>query len=95
MDSFLDTNVPLAYVFSIEPINITDSNVLKTYDKYYWSDNVRIEFDYRFDQKQTTLSSFFNDFQYNVEKSHRTYFTKGIMKKFANNWDYTSKKTKR
>lgn len=92
MDSFLDTNVPLAYVFSIEPRNTIAKKIFEIYDKNFWSDNVRIEFEHRFDQKQTTLSSFFNDFQYHVEKSNNTYFEKRKMIQFAQNWYYTSEK---
>ena len=94
MDSFLDTNIPLAYVFSIEPNNTIAEKIFERYEKYFWSDNVRIEFDHRFDQKQTALSSFFNEFQYNVEKSYTEYFTKGKMINFAKNWDYASEKQK-
>ena len=61
MDSFLDTNVPLAYVFSIEPKNTIAKKIFKLYDKYFWSNNVRQEFEHRFNQKHTTLFSFFND----------------------------------
>lgn len=95
MDSFLDTNVPLAYVFSIEPNNTIAKKVFGMYDKFFWSDNVRGEFDHRYNQKQTTLSSFFNDFQYHVEKSNNTYFTKGKMMSFAHNWYCTSDKQKK
>ncbi len=95
MNSFLDTNVPLAYVFSIEPMNTIAKKIFSMYDKYFWSNNVRIEFDHRFNQKQTTLSSFFNDFQYHVEKSNSAYFTKGKMMSFAHNWHCISEKQKR
>ena len=92
MDSFLDTNVPLAYVFSIEPKNTIAKKIFKLYDKYFWSNNVRQEFEHRFNQKQTTLSSFFNELQHNVEKSNTAYFTKREMMQFADDWDYDSEK---
>ena len=92
MDSFLDTNVPLTYVFSIEPKNTIAKKIFKLYNKYFWSNNVRQEFEHRFDQKQTTLSSFFNDLKHNVKKSNTTYFTKHEMIQFANDWDYDSEK---
>lgn len=92
MDSFLDTNVPLAYVFSIEPRNTLAENIFDLYDKCFWSNNVRQEFEHRFNQKLTILSLFFNDLQYNVEKSNNTYFTKHKMMQFAHNWDYDSEK---
>lgn len=92
MDSFLDTNVPLAYVFSIEPMNTIAKKIFEEYDKYVWSNNVRIEFSHRFNQKQTTLSSFFNDLQYTVEKSHNTHFTRHEIIQFAHNHDYDSEK---
>ena len=95
MDSFLDTNVPLAYVFSIEPMNTIAKKIFEEYDKYFWSNNVRIEFSHRFNQKQTTLSSFFNDLQYNVENSHTTYFKKHEMMQFAYNWNYDSEKQRK
>ena len=49
MDSFLDTNISLAYVFSIEPKNTNAKKIFKLYDKYFWSKNVRQEFEHRFD----------------------------------------------
>lgn len=92
MDSFLDTNIPLAYVFSIEPMNTIAEKIFQHYDKTFWSDNVRIEFNHRFNQKQTTLSSFFNELHYNVEKSHNTYFTRHDIMQFAYDHDYDSEK---
>ncbi len=61
------------HVFSIEPKNTIAKKIFKLYDKYFWSNNVRQEFEHRFDQKQTTLSSFFNDLKHNVEKSNTPY----------------------
>lgn len=95
MDSFLDTNIPLAYVFSIEPNNTIAKKIFGEYDKYFWSDNVRVEFDHRFNQKQTTLVSFFNDFHYQLDKSNSAYFTKSKMISFAYNWYWTNDKQKK
>ena len=95
MDSFLDTNIPLAFVFAIEPSNTIAKIIFKIYDKYFWSDNVKIEFDHRFNQKQTTLSSFFNELHHGVEKSYNSYFTKKEMMQFAYNWDFDNEKQKR
>ena len=92
MDSFLDTNVHLAYVFSIEPMNIIAKKIFRLYDKYFWSNYVRQEFEHWFNQKQTSLYSFFNDLQYTIEKSNKTYFTKHEMMQFAYGWDYESEK---
>ena len=95
MDSFLDTNIPLAFVFAIEPSNTIAKIIFKIYDKYFWSDNVKIEFDHRFNQKQTTLSSFFNELHHGVEKSYNSYFTKKEMMQFAYNWDFDNEKQKK
>ena len=35
MDSFLDANVPLADIFSIEPNNTIAKRIFKLYDNYF------------------------------------------------------------
>ncbi len=43
MNSFIDTNVAIAYIFSIDPLNIKSMSVFREYDDIYWSKLVKRE----------------------------------------------------
>ena len=61
MDSFTDTNVPIAYSFTLEPFNIKANSIFNMYHNIYWSNNVKMEYDYVFDEKLGYLSEYFLD----------------------------------
>ena len=44
MNSFVDTNVAIAYIFSIDPLNNKSMAVFREYDNIYWSKFVKREF---------------------------------------------------
>ena len=42
MNSFVDTNVSIAYIFSIDPLNNKSMSVFREYDDIYWSKLVKV-----------------------------------------------------
>ena len=58
MECFLDTNIPLAYVFSIEPNHKKANYIFNEYDKLFWSKLVLNEFNNRFNIKYQHISYF-------------------------------------
>ena len=61
MISFVDTNVPIAYIFSLDPLNHKSLTVFKEYDKIYWSKLVKNEYENVFKDKKRSLIMFYND----------------------------------
>ena len=41
MNSFVDTNVSIAFIFSIDPLNNKSMAVFREYDNIYWSKIVK------------------------------------------------------
>lgn len=61
MDTFLDTNVPIAYLFLFEPSNSYSEKIFEEYDDIYWSSNVINEFNNRVSEKQEYILEFYYD----------------------------------
>ena len=61
MNSFVDTNVSIAYIFSIDPLNNKSMAVFREYDNIYWSKLVKSECGNVFKSKRKILVKFFND----------------------------------
>lgn len=43
MNSFVDTNVAISYIFSIDPLNNKSMAVFREYDDIFWSNLVKSE----------------------------------------------------
>lgn len=61
MNSFVDTNVSIAYIFSIDPLNNKSMSVFGEYDDIYWSKLVKSEFKDVFKSKRKILVNFYKD----------------------------------
>lgn len=61
MNSFVDTNVSIAYIFSIDPLNNKSISVFGEYDDIYWSKLVKSEFKDVFKSKRKILVNFYKD----------------------------------
>lgn len=82
MNSFVDTNVSIAYIFSIDPLNNKSMSVFREYDDIYWSKLVKSECEDVFKSKRKILVNFykdlandlkpedFHDFKFNDLKKH-------------------------
>ena len=61
MNSFVDTNVSIAYIFSIDPLNNKSMAVFREYDNIYWSKLVKKEYKKVFKNKRKILVKFYKD----------------------------------
>ena len=61
MNSFVDTNVSIAYIFSIDPLNNKSMAVFRGYDNIYWSELVKNECKNVFKNKRKILVKFYKD----------------------------------
>ena len=67
MNSFTDTNVPIAYIFSIDPLNNKSMAVFREYDKIFWSKLVKKECNKVFKNKRKVLVKFYKDLSDNMK----------------------------
>ena len=72
MDSFVDTNIPIAYVFSIDPHNKRAISVYENYDNIFWSNKVYMEFSDRCFEKLNNLLEFYQTFEFDLKKNGQT-----------------------
>ena len=61
MNSFVDTNVSIAYIFSIDPLNNKSMKVFREYNNIYWSEHVKNEYKKVFNNKRKILVKFYKD----------------------------------
>lgn len=94
MISFVDTNIPIAYVFSIDPHNKRAIKIYKTYDKIYWSKRVYDEFNNRCNEKLENLLEFYDDFVFNLDNWPEMFISKYDLIKYLKNQNYDYKKSK-
>lgn len=59
MNSFVDTNVSIAYVFLIDPLNNKSINFFRRYNSIFWSNLVKKEFNKVFVSKKEVLVKFY------------------------------------
>lgn len=75
MNSFVDTNVSIAYLFLIDPFNKKSENVFKEYDNIFWSNNVKKEFETVFKNKLHILSLFYNNLKRDLKQMGHVIFS--------------------
>ena len=61
MNSFVDTNVAISYMFSIDPLNNKSVAVFREYDDIFWSNLVKSECRIVFKNKKKILVKFYKD----------------------------------
>ena len=54
MNSFVDTNVPIGFMFSIDPLNNKSISAFREYDNIFWSNCVKKEYIKVFDDDRRT-----------------------------------------
>ena len=67
MNSFVDTNVSIAYIFSIDPLNNKSMVVFSEYDNIYLSKLVKNECKKVFKNKRKILVKFYKDLANDLE----------------------------
>ena len=81
MNSFVDTNVSIAYIFSIDPLNNKSMTVFRQYNKIYWSKFVRNECNKVFKNKRSILVQFYKDLANDLKPENFHDFKFGDLKK--------------
>lgn len=80
MNSFVDTNVPIGFMFSIDPLNNKSISAFKEYDNIFWSNCVKKEYIKVFDDKRRILTKFFKDLSNNLTRDDFHEFTSEDLK---------------
>ena len=61
--AFVDTNLPIAYLYHINSLYYKSKIAYDEYDELFWSHYVETEFNRRNPEKYTHLSGFYHDLQ--------------------------------
>ncbi|WP_405289734.1 hypothetical protein [Methanobrevibacter sp.] len=83
MNSFVDTNVSIAYIFSIDPLNNKSMSVFREYDDIYWSKLVKDECKKVFKSKRKILVNFYKDLANDLKPEDFHDFKFGDLKKYV------------
>ncbi|WP_407421016.1 hypothetical protein [Methanobrevibacter sp.] len=89
MNSFVDTNVSISYMFSIDPLNNKSMVVFREYNNIYWSKLVKSECNTVFKSKRKILVKFYKDLANDLkpENFHNFEFSdleKYVMRNYSN-----------
>lgn len=83
MNSFVDTNVSIAYIFSIDPLNNKSMAVFREYDDIYWSKLVKSECKDVFKSKRKILVNFYKDLANDIKPEDFNNFKFNDLKKYV------------
>ena len=83
MNSFVDTNVSIAYIFSIDPLNNKSMSVFREYDDIYWSKLVKSECKDVFKSKRKILVNFYKDLKNDLKPEDFHDFEFNDLKKYV------------
>ncbi|WP_407381550.1 hypothetical protein [Methanobrevibacter sp.] len=83
MNSFVYTNVSIAYMFSIDPLNNKSIAVFKEYKNIFWSKFVKNECKTVFENKRKILVKFFKDLAKKLKPDNFHNFTFNDLKKYV------------
>ena len=61
MESFIDTNILIAYTFHIDSLHLKAKEVFNEYQTIVYSKRVKLESDFIFSKKRNILQKFFKD----------------------------------
>ncbi|WP_295031406.1 hypothetical protein [uncultured Methanobrevibacter sp.] len=82
MHSFVDTNVSIGFMFSIDPLNNKSMSVFGEYEYIFWSNCVKDESEKVFKNKRKILIEFFKDLSNNLKPEDFQNFTYDDLKKY-------------
>lgn len=83
MNSFVDTNVSIAFIFSIDPLNNKSMAVFREYDNIYWSKLVKKEYKKVFKNKRKILVKFYKDLANDIKPDDFHDFKFNNLKKYV------------
>lgn len=85
MNSFVDTNVAISYMFSIDPLNNKSMAVFREYDDIFWSNLVKSECRIVFKNKKKILVKFYKDLADDIKPENFQDFQFEDLKKYVLN----------
>lgn len=85
MNSFVDTNVAISYIFSIDPLNNKSMAVFREYDDIFWSNLVKSECRIVFKNKKKILVKFYKDLADDIKPENFHDFKFEDLKKYVLN----------
>ena len=91
MNAFVDTNIPIAYTFLIDPLNYKSVSVFNKYKNFYWSNCVKSEFNKVFREKRKILIKFYKGLLLYLKKEFSNYYSFNDLKKYLYNKNFTKK----
>lgn len=83
MNSFVDTNVAISYMFSIDPLNNKSMAVFREYDDIFWSNLVKSECRIVFKNKKKILVKFYKDLADDIKPENFQDFQFEDLKKYV------------
>lgn len=83
MNSFVDTNVAISYIFSIDPLNNKSMAVFREYDDIFWSNLVKSECRIVFKNKKKILVKFYKDLADDIKPENFHDFQFKDLKKYV------------
>ena len=89
MNAFVDTNVPIAYTFLIDPLNFKSISVFNKYENIYWSKCVKLEFNDVFRKKRTILINFYKGLLLDLKKDFFDNYSLDDLISYARNKNLT------
>lgn len=89
VNAFVDTNVPIAYTFLIDPFNYKSISVFKKYKNIYWSKCVKTEFNKLFRKKRTILIKFYKGLLLDLKKEESNTYSFANLKKYLNSKNFS------
>lgn len=94
MNSFVDTNVSIAYTFRIDPFNNNSVNAFEDYDLIFWSNFVKEEFNKVFISKKDVLVRFYKKLLRDLKEDKNIKLTLKNLMKYVKNGNYIEKEFK-
>ena len=83
--AFVDTNLPIAYLYHINSLYYKSKIAYDEYDELFWSHYVETEFNRRNPEKYTHLSGFYHDLQKYLGNPDKEFYSLLDLNNFAKN----------
>ena len=91
MNSFVDTNVSIAYSFLIDPLNNHSRNAFSEYANIFWSELVKKEFNKVFISKKEVLVRFYKKLLNDLKQGNIFNLTFDDLEKYVKQGNYRKK----
>ena len=87
MESFIDTNILIAYTFHIDSLHLKAKEVFNEYQTIVYSKRVKLESDFIFSKKRNILQKFFEDLMMEITYENSNWSSLKNLKKLLSKKD--------